>query len=111
MVMNQLLHSQGGGNSGRQSNPLLGMAGQLLGGSKLNQTQQSSNTGAAGIVGALAGNLLGGKKPNQGSQQGYSGQPPQGAYEQHQDGLMGKLGGMFGGAGSGQVSFLTYQEC
>lgn len=110
MVMNQLLHSHGGGNSGLQSNPLLGMAGQLLGG-KHNQNQQSSNTGAAGIVGALAGSLLGGNKPNQGPQQSYSGQAPQGAYgQQHQDGLMGKLGGMFGGTSSSQVSLLTYQE-
>jgi hypothetical protein len=133
MAMNQLLHSQGGGNSGmgsspllgmagqligggkhnqnQQSSPLMGMAGQLLGGGKHNQTQQPSNAGAAGIVGALAGSLLGGNKPNQGPQQSYSGQAPQGAYGQHQDGLMGKLGGMFGGTSSGQVSLLMYQEC
>jgi len=100
--MNQLLHSQ---SSGKPSNPLLGMAGQLLGGGS--QTNQNSNAGAAGIVGALAGSLLGGKtKPNQGPQQSYSGQAPQGAYGQHQDGFMGKIGGMFGGTSSSHVSFL-----
>jgi hypothetical protein len=111
--MNQLLHAQTGGHSGKPSNPLLGMAGQLLGGGSHNQTQQqSSNAGAGGVVGALAGSLLGGKtKPNQGPQQSYSGQTPQGAYGQHQDGLMGKLGGMFGGANPGHVSLLTYQNC
>lgn len=110
MAMNQLLHSQAGGNSGKPSNPLLGMAGQLLGGGSHDQThQQTSNTGPAGIVGALAGSLLGGKiKPNQGPQQSYSGQTPQGAYGQHQDGLMGKIGGMFGGANSGHVSISTH---
>jgi hypothetical protein len=107
MAMNTLLHSQGGGNSGKQSNPLLDLAGQVLGGGKHNQSQQSSNAGAAGaagIVGGLAGSLLGGgkSKPNQGPQQSYSGQTSQSAYG-HQDGLMGKLGGMFGGTSSGHV--------
>lgn len=109
MLMNQLLHSHGGGSSGTQSNPLLGMAGQLLGG-KHNQGQQSSNTGGAGIVGALAGSLLGGNKPNQGPQN-YSGQTPQGTYGQQQDGLMGKLGGIFGGTSSSHVSFLMHRGC
>ncbi len=113
MAMNQLLHSQAGGNSGKPSNPLLGMAGQLLGGGSHSQThQQTSNAGAAGIVGTLTGNLLGGKtKPHQGPQQSYSGQTPQGAYGQHQDGFMGKIGGMFGGTSPGQVSILTYYDC
>lgn len=105
--MNTLLHSQGGGggHSGKPSNPLMGLAGQLIGGGKHNQSHGSSNAGAAGLVGALAGSLLGGgkTKPQQGQQQqSYSGQQPQGAYGQ-QGGLMGKIGGMFGGQGSGQV--------
>jgi hypothetical protein len=102
--MNTLLHSQGGGHSGKQSNPLLGLAGQVLGGGKHSQSQQSSNAGTAGIIGAVAGSLLGGGKtnPNQAPQQSYSGHTPQSAYG-HQDGLMGKLGGMFGGTNSGHV--------
>jgi hypothetical protein len=113
MAMNQLLHSQTGGNSGKPSNPLLGVAGQLIGSGNHNQThQQTSNTGTAGIVGALAGSLLGGKtKPNQGPQQSYSGQAPQGAYGQHQDGFMGKIGGVFGGTSSGHVSTSINEEC
>lgn len=109
MAMNQLLHSQ---SSGKPSNPLLGMAGQLLGGGSHSQAhQQTSNAGAAGIVGALAGSLLGGKtKPTQGPQQNYSGQT-QGGYGQHQDGLAGKLGGIFGGASSSHVSILRDHEC
>lgn len=109
MAMNTLLQSQGGGHSGKPSNPLLGMAGQLLGGGgKHNQSQQSPNAGTAGIVGTLAGSLLsGGKtKPNQAPQQGYSGQTAQSAYG-HQDGLMGKLGGMFGGTNPGHVRVST----
>lgn len=97
MAMNSLLHSQGGG--GKQSNPLLGLAGQFIGGGKQHQPQQSANAGAAGLVGALAGSFLsGGKKPNEGPQQSYSGQQPQ--YGQ-QSGLMGKLGGFLGGQSSG----------
>lgn len=89
------------------------MAGQLLGSVNHNQAhQQTSNTGTAGIVSALAGSLLGGKtKPNQGPQQGYSGQTPQGAYGQHQDGFMGKIGSVFGGTSSGHVSTSPHQEC
>ena len=112
MAMNQLLQSQTSGHSGKPSNPLLGMAGQLLGSGSHNQAhQQNSSTGAAGIVGALAGSLLGGKtKPNQGPQQNYTGQAPQGAYGQHQEGFMGKIGGMFGGTSSSQVSVLTLKN-
>lgn len=99
MAMNSILHSQVGGQGGKQSNPLLGLAGQLIGGGKQHQSQQSANAGAAGLVGALAGSLLGGgKKPNEGPQQSYSGQQPQ--YGQ-QSGLMGKLGGFLGGQSSG----------
>ena len=101
MAMNTLLHSQMGGQGGKQSNPLLGLAGQLIAGGKQHQTPQSSNLGAGGLVTALAGSLLGaGKKPDEGPQQSYSGQQPQ--YGQ-QSGLMGKLGGFLGGQSGGSL--------
>lgn len=106
----QLLGGKHNQNQQSSSSPLMSMAGQLLGG-KHNQNQQPPNAGAAGMVGALAGSLLGGNKPNQGPQASYSGQTPQGAYEQHHDGLMGRLGGgMFGGTSSTQVSLLSIRK-
>jgi hypothetical protein len=104
MAMNALLHSQGGGYDGKQSNALLGLAGQIVGGGKPHQPDPTSNAGPTGLVGALAGSLLGGgKKPNEGPQQSYSGQQPQ--YGQ-QPGLAGKLGGFLGGQGGSQVCHL-----
>src|SRR5436305_2668661 len=101
MAMNALLHSQSSGYGGKQSNPLLGLAGQLIGGGKPHQPSHTSSAGPAGLVGALAGSLLGGgNKPNEGPQQSHSGQQPQ--YGQH-SGLAGKLGGFLGGQGGGHV--------
>lgn len=121
MAMNQLLHSQGGGHSGKQSNPLLGlagqligggkqhqsgnssnsgllgMAGQLIGGPKPHQSGHSSNTGPAGLVGALAGSFLGGAKPNQQHSQGQHPQGPQQSYSgQQPQGAYGQHGGVMG---------------
>jgi hypothetical protein len=111
MAMNTLLHSGGGGHN--QSNPLVGLAGQFIGGGSHNSNNHSSNAGAAGLVGALAGSLLnGGKKPGQGPQQSYSGQTQQGANSQQHGGLMGgltgKLGGMLDGTSAGQVHASLY---
>jgi hypothetical protein len=74
------------------------LAGQFLGGgSSHNQSTHSSNSG---IVGALAGQLLGGgKKPEQ--PQNYSG--GQSNQQSHGPGLMGSLGGMFGGHSTSSV--------
>jgi hypothetical protein len=75
------------------------LAGQFLGGgSSHNQSTHSNNSG---IVGALAGQLLGGgKKPEQ--PQNYSG--GQSNQQSHGSaGLMGSLGGMFGGHSSSSV--------
>jgi hypothetical protein len=100
MAMNAVLHSQNSGHGGKQSNPLLGLAGQLIGGGKQHQSEHTSNAGPAGLVGAIAGSLLSGKKPNEGPQQSHSGQQPQ--YGQ-QSGLAGKLGDFLGGHTGGHV--------
>jgi hypothetical protein len=74
------------------------LAGQFLGGGSSHNQQNSghSNSGSSGIVGALAGQILGGgKKPNQQQQQDYSGSQNQ--QHNQSSGLMGTLGGMFGG--------------
>lgn len=107
--MNQLLHS-GGGSSNKQSNPLLGLAGQFLGGKQ--SSGHGSNAGLGGVVGGLASSFMNAGKQNAQHQaqqpQSYSGQAPQGGYgQQQQGGLMGslggKLGGMFGGHSTGGV--------
>jgi hypothetical protein len=89
------------------------LAGSLLGGVSHSQSGHSSNAGTGGFVGALAGSLLGGGKPNQNQQQppqqhsSYPGTQHHGGYgqQQGQGGLMGKIGGMFGGSAGAQVSF------
>lgn len=96
-AMNQLLNNKK--QSNQSSSGVMGLASQFLGGNSHNQTSgHSSSSGTSGIVGALAGSLLGGKKQNH-QQTNYSGaQTQQG---QGSSGLMGSLGGMFGGHSGG----------
>lgn len=105
MAMNQLLHSGGsGGHSNKQSNPLLNLAGQFIGGGKQHGSSSGSSGGMGGLVGGLASSFMAaGKQTSQHSQtpQNYSGAPTQGGYGGQQPGgggLMGKLGGMLGGS-------------
>lgn len=107
-VMNQYMHKQSGGHSNQQSNGLMGLATSMLGGGKTHQGSSSGGGSAAsGIVGALAGSLLGGKKQNNQQQANYSGAPQQ----QHSSGMMGSLGGMFGGHQSSSVrDFFCFYE-
>lgn len=96
--MQQLL---GGGKKQNQGG--LGNLGELASqflssGSSHNNQSNAAGSGTSGIVGALAGQLLGGGKKHD-QQQSYTGS--QNTQQQSQGGLMGSLGGMFGGHSSG----------
>ena len=84
---------------------LSGLANQFLsGGSSHNNQSSSGGSGTSGIVGALAGQLLGGGKKHD-QQNSYTGS--QNTQQHGQGGLMGTLGGMFGGHSSGSVCLMT----
>jgi hypothetical protein len=99
-------HDQQGGGLGA----LGGLASSFLGGGSSSGHNSGSGhggtsgagAGAGGLVGALAGSLLGGgKKPSSGQQSQHQTGNYSGTQQgQHgQSGLMGNLGGMFGGHG------------
>jgi hypothetical protein len=112
-AMNQLL---GGGKKQNQGGlgQLGGLASQFLGGGSSHSNQGHSSGGgsaASGIVGALAGQLLGGGKKQDHQPQNYTGSQNQ--QQSQGGGLMGSLGGMFGGhsaGGQGSVC-LNLRDC
>jgi hypothetical protein len=120
----------GGKHSPTQQSPSAGAAGivgtlaeRLLGVKKPNQGPQQryswqSNSGQSYSGQSYSEPSYSGQsdsgQSNSGqsySGQSYSGQIPQGAYGLHQDSLMSKLGGMFGGVYSNYLSHLKYQKC
>jgi hypothetical protein len=109
--MNQLL---GGGKKQKQSsshnsNPLVGLAGQFLGGGGKHSSSGGgghSSSGPAGMLGALAGGLMGGNKPKPTQQTNYSGSSNPSQGQSHGGGFMDSVGGMFGGHhGSSSVCY------